>query len=125
MIDKDKLNQAFSMMRKQGLVARQNFSCCCGCAGSKLTTLIVAMSDKKRAKVNGVCFYHRQDNACLMDGDDLWLSYGPVESTEYGQIGLETAQVGHLVALCLDQAGLTYEWDGNPSSRILVTSNNF
>lgn len=123
MIDKDKLNVAFTLMRKHGLVARQNFSCCGGCAGSELTTLIVAMPDKKRAKVNGVCFYHRQDNTCLMEGDDLWLSYGPVESMEYGQIGLSTAQVGQLVVLCLAKAGLTYEWDGNPSSRILVTSN--
>lgn len=120
MIDKAKLNVAFSLMRKAGLVARQNFSCCSNCAGYELTTDVAAMPSKKRAKVNGVCFYHRQDAERLKRGDDLYLGYGPVDSTEHGQIGLETAQVGRLVTSCLTQAGLAYEWDGKPSSRILV-----
>jgi hypothetical protein len=120
MIDKLKLNEAFRQMRRAGLVARQNFSCCGSCAGYELTTDVAAMPDKKRAKVKGVCFYHRQDADRLNAGRDLYLGYGPVESREHGQIGLETAQVGRLVTSCLTQAGLTWEWDGTASQRILV-----
>lgn len=120
MIDKAKLNVAFSLMRKAGLVARQNFSCCSNCAGYELATDIVAMPDKKRAKVKGVCFYHRQNAERLFRGKDLYLGYGPVDSTEHGQIGLEAVQVGHLVTSCLTQAGLAWEWDGSASQCILV-----
>lgn len=120
MIDKVKLNVAFQMMRKIGLVARQNFSCCGSCAGYELTTDIVAMPSKKRAKVKGVCFYHKQDNDCLVRGKDLYLGFGPVDSREFGQVGLDTVQVGHLVTSCLTQAGLAWEWDGTASKRILV-----
>lgn len=122
MIDKAKLNVAFSLMRKAGLVARQNFSCCGNCAGYELTTDIVALPSKKRAKVKGVCFYHRQDAERLNRGDDLMLRYGPVDSTEHGQIGLEAVQVGRLVTSCLTQAGLAWEWDGSASQCILVRS---
>jgi len=120
MIDKVKLNVAFQMMRKAGLVARQNFSCCSSCGGYELTMDVVAMPDKKRAKVKGVCFYHRQDNDYLVRGKDLYLSFGSLDSRELGQIGLETVQVGHLVTSCLTQAGLAWEWDGTESQRILV-----
>jgi hypothetical protein len=43
-----------------------------------------------------------------------------VDSTEHGQIGLETVQVGRLVVRALELAGLGYEWDGTASQRILV-----
>jgi len=108
------------MMRKAGLVARQNFSCCGSCAGYELTTDVAAMPSKKRAKVKGVCFYHRQDTARMDKGDDLMLRFGPVDSKEHGQIGLEAVQVGHLVVQCLIKAGLGYEWDGTASRCILV-----
>ncbi len=120
MIDKDKLNHAFRQMRHAGLVARQNFSCCGSCGGYELTEAIVAMPVKKRAKVKGVCFYHRQDAERLNRGEDLYLGYGPVSSTELGQIGLEAVQVGRLVVRCLELAGLAYEWNGEASQRILV-----
>jgi hypothetical protein len=121
MINKDKLNTAFRQMRNAGLVARQNFTCCGSCAGYELTTNISAMPSKKRAK--GVCFYHRQDAWWLNLGGDLYLSFGPVDSAEHGQIGLETVQIGRLVVRCLELAGLAYEWDGTASQRILVRSN--
>lgn len=122
MVNKDKLNAAFRQMRFAGLVARQNFSCCGGCAGYELTTDVVAMPSKKRAKVKGVCFYHRQDTARMEAGHDLMLRFGPLDSKEHGQIGLSAVQVGQAVALCLTMAGLEYEWDGTASQCIVVRS---
>lgn len=100
MIDKDKLNHAFRLMRSAGLIARQNFKCCCTCAGYKLVIDIEAMSPENRAKIKGVCFYHHQDAVSLAQGDDVFLTYGPVALDE-GQIGLEVAEVGALVVQCL------------------------
>lgn len=120
MIDKAKLNVAFSLMRKAGLAARQNFSCCSSCAGYALTQSVEDKPAKKRSKIQGTCFYHRQDAAGLLAGDDLMLRYGPLNSEKHGQIGLETVEVGRLVVACLADAGLDYEWSGNPSECITV-----
>lgn len=120
MIDKDKLNKAFSLMRKAGLMARQNFSCCSSCAGYALAKAAVDQPAKKRAKIQGTCFYHRQDADNLRDGHDLMLRYGPLDTEEHGQIGLETVEVGRLVVDCLAVAGLNYEWSGNPRECITV-----
>lgn len=120
MIDKDKLNKAFSLMRKAGLMARQNFSCCSSCAGYALASAMEHQPAKKRAKVKGVCFYHRQDAADLRDGHDIMLRYGQLHTEAHGPLGLLTVQVGRLVVECLEQAGLSYEWSGNSSECITV-----
>lgn len=54
--DKAALTQAFKLLRKQGYTARQNFSCCSGCAWSELIQV-----DKGSLCV----FYNRQS-------DDAW-----------------------------------------------------
>lgn len=122
MISKQKLNAAFALMRKAGLVARQNFSCCGSCAGYSIATNVTKMPAKKRAKIKGVCTYNRQDAERMEDGRDLYLGFGSVGTQAYGDIGLPTVQVGQLVVLCLAQAGLAYEWNGEASQRILVTA---
>lgn len=122
MINKDKLNAAFALMRKAGLIAKQNFSCCSSCAGYDIATKVTAMPAKKRAKINGACTYNRQDTARMEAGRDLYLGFGPIGTQAHGDIGLTTVQVGQLVVLCLAQAGLAYEWNGEASQRILVTA---
>jgi hypothetical protein len=122
MIDKQKLNVAFALMRQAGLIARQNFSCCGSCAGYDIAQHVTKMPAKKRAKVTGVCTYNRQDAVRLDRGGDLHLGFGSVNTQAHGSVGLPTAQVGRLVTLCLAQAGLSYEWDGEASRRILVRS---
>jgi hypothetical protein len=114
---KVRLNRAFAAMRRQGLIARQNFSCCGGCAGYEITEDAVKLVKKGR-KVNGSVFYHRQDTERFMDGETLFLAYGPLESTELGTIGLSTEAVGTLVMAALEAEGLHPSWNGDPDARI-------
>ncbi len=118
---KDALNLAFKLMRQHGLIARQNFSCCGGCAGYEIATQVAEMSIEERAKVKGTVFYHRQDAANLRDEGECYLAYGQLELKEHGPIGLPTVEVGQLVAQCLTDAEVPFEWDGNPDTRIFVT----
>ena len=112
-----RLNRAFAALRKQGLLARQNFLCCGSCAGYALTEDAVART-RKGKKVNGCVFYHRQDTERFLTGDTLFLGYGPLDSTELGTIGLTTREVGTLVVAALEAEGLEPHWDGNPDTRI-------
>ena len=116
---KGKLNQAFKDLRKEGLIARQNFMCCGSCAGYSLTEMAV---NKVRAGkvVNGAVFYHNQDKESLYNDGTLYLGYGNLDSTELGEIGLPTIEVGKIVVRILEKNGLQYEWDGTEDQRILI-----
>jgi hypothetical protein len=59
--DRDKLADAFRSLRKAGIVARMNFSCCGTCGHYELS---------ENGKGRGYVFYHRQEGARL-DGDSL------------------------------------------------------
>lgn len=117
-----KLNQVFRALRKQGFIARQNFMCCGNCAGSQIASDITEMLDKgkDRGKILGCVFYHRQDAERFRQGDDLYLAFGSVDTQKYGEVGLPTSYVGNMVCYELAKAGIGFEWDGNPWTRILV-----
>ena len=120
----DNLNKAFRLMRKQGLLARQNFSCCGNCGGYELTVIAEKLitSGKAKTSIRGCCFYHHQDNTSKKAGHSFYLRYGPMDSIKHGFIGLPTAEVGLLVCSCLTEAGVKFEWDGKASTCILVVA---
>lgn len=114
----DKVTEAFKRMRKHGIIARQNFSCCTGCACSELATLL----DARPKKIGGV-FYHRQDNAAFENFKDLYLGFGcnahqhkddPAGESE------ATIKVGQLAVACLKECFLDVVWDGTSTTKIMV-----
>ena len=120
---KHRLNTAFAAFRAVGLVARQNFSCCGGCAGYELATHVgekVKKDERNRSKIKGVVSYNRQDTERLNESGSVWLSYGQVDSTEVGPVGLPTVQVGRMIVEVLEALSIPYEWDGDGDTRIKV-----
>lgn len=121
---KELLNQAFKKLRALGFVARQNFSCCNGCAGAEIAGDVAALSEGRRAHVAGAVFYTRQDTDCMYDRRGAfrgtWVTYGPVTCSKVGTFGLPAAEVGKAVAEALREVGLGVEWDGDPATRIWV-----
>jgi hypothetical protein len=66
-------------------------------------------------QVDGYVFYHMQDTEGACAGGHLYLAYGAT-SDDPGQ----ARRVGERVVEALRRAGLTAEWDGDPSRRIGV-----
>jgi hypothetical protein len=114
------LSNAFKALRKLGLIAKQNFSCCGSCAGYALATRVSEMPEAKRNKVKGIVFYHRQDAERLPLGGETYLSYGQVGTQAWGDIGEPTVWIGEQIVKVLREHGLEAEWDGQPETRILV-----
>lgn len=124
MADRTKLNAAFRLMRKAGLLAMQNYQCCSNCGGYALTTKaedLVKSGKRTKDSIKGCCFYHRQDAEDRDQGHPFYLRYGDMDSTELDVIGLSTEVVGKMVCECLDEAGVSHSWDGNPGQCIQVT----
>jgi hypothetical protein len=106
------LNEAFKLMRKQGMLARQNFMCCGNCG----ITALGQLSDENPGKWDGMVFYHRQNTKFMREGDDLTLNYSTTGLPDDDV----TSAVGRKVTAILDQVGLKWEWDGNAASCIEV-----
>ena len=113
------LTKAFAAMRKQGLIARQNFSCCLGCAGCELVNEVEVLPATRRAQIKGAVFYTKQQG--FEPGKTgTYLFFGSIETTKVGTVGLDTKKVGKLAVQCLKEAGLTVKWNGSPKKSIWV-----
>lgn len=115
MTNRDKLTAAFRHMRKAGYVARQNFSCCGGCASSELGDVL----DTKPEKL-GAAYYHRQDgeriNRDRNPAEEVWLGFGASPHATH----VDDEEAGWAVCRALAKAGLSFEWNGSGSMRVCV-----
>ena len=124
--NKEKLNIAFKALRKAKLIARQNFRCCQSCAGYEIATDVEKKLDAGKV-VAGWVFYHHQDHNSAFEGSrrypakgELYLSYTGGSTSKYEKNGLQTVEIGKIVAAVLTSVGLVFEWDGSSDTRILV-----
>jgi hypothetical protein len=121
---KTKLNKAFDLLRRRGLIARQRFSCCNSCAWYELATYVEEKIDKTpKAKdaIKGCVFYSRQGG--FFDGrrvTNLYLQFGHVSTTKHGDVGAPTIEVGKMVCDALKEVGLVPQWDGTESDCVCV-----
>lgn len=124
--NKQKLNEAFKLLRKNKILARQNFSCCGSCGSYELATKIEEMHDANKS-VLGYVFYNRQSNEALV-GDHwkladgrLYISYADSSTSKYpNKITKTSEEIGQMLVVALTQVGLVFEWDGSSDSCVLV-----
>lgn len=130
---KDKLNQAFALLRKQGYIAKQNYKCCSSCAGYA----IACEAEQRHTEckpVEGAVYYHRQDAADAWPSKSKWwrkhdgprklmIRFGSLDTERYGELGKQTVDVGKDVCAVFFQLGIVHEWDGNGDRCIEVPVN--
>jgi hypothetical protein len=113
--DCDRLDASFAQLEADGILARQDFSCCQNCGHGEMWDLVQsAQADNHR--VRGYAFYHHQDTESAVEGSGLHLAYG---SATEGDDAL--ARIGHEIVAALRSNGLHVNWDGTTKKRILVT----
>lgn len=113
---KSRLNKAFTQMRKSGLLAYQNFSCCMTCGCYELAEKAKTMEKQPI----GYVFYRRQNGDRIRRDEQMgetpsvYLAFGTYVSE------WSAKQIADLVIGCLTANGLTVEWNGDVCKRILV-----
>jgi hypothetical protein len=98
---KEKVNQAFKLLRKTGYIAKQNFWCCQSCGWSAIN------NDYPDAEK--VVFYHNQDN-------DSWNKNKELDHS----LALAWAGNGAEIVDIIKSVGLNVEWDGSEDKRIMI-----
>ncbi len=112
--DVDRLGRAFAKLEAQGVVCRENFTCCGTCGGAEIG------DEMERAKkagrpVHGYAFFHSQDTERAVEGGGLYLNYGaPADERE------PALAVAREIAAAIGAEGLAVEWDGTWERRIHV-----
>lgn len=105
--DSERLTRAFRALDASGIIAREEYLCCNGCARRGLDTEAAGVGSR------GYAYYHWQDTLPAADGAPLMIGF---ESTHQ----VRRAAVGAEVAEALRTHGLTVHWDGDPERRIQV-----
>ncbi|MEM7504236.1 MAG: hypothetical protein AAF417_19505 [Pseudomonadota bacterium] len=113
--DCDRLDSAFAAMNSRGVIALQNAGYTQSDGYDDFRDAYQSFPNK--ASVLGYCFYHGQDLDRAVLGHGLYLAFGPVDPQAEETIG---PKVGNVVREELERVGLSVEWDGKFSSRLLV-----
>ena len=125
---KARLTKAFRYLRTQnGILAKQNFMCCGGCAGSALADRLTKENAAKPGRWNGSVYYHRQGNDDLIERGEVYIhfghAFGCMDSSNV-IIGddrpSDTKAIGQCAKEALEHFGLKVEWDGSEHSCLLV-----
>jgi hypothetical protein len=114
--DCDRLDRAFDALDAEGVLARQNFSCCQRCGSGEMFDLVHDEREMGRA-LDGYVFYHAQDTDSVVAGGSLHLRYAGM-----GDGPGDTAAIGRRVVEALRAEGLEASWDGRPDRTIELPS---
>jgi hypothetical protein len=106
--DCDRLTAAFAELDRNGIVARERFTCCQNCGTFEIW-------EEAGPATRGYAFFHMQDAESAVDGS-LYLSYG--SRTDDAD---EAVAIGHEIVKTLAAHGLRPEWDGSVRTRVLIT----
>ena len=124
--NKERLNKAFKLLRKQGLIARQSFGCCGSCGSYEIATKMEEMHDAGKP-VTGYVFFNQQSaSAYKYDGYKqpdglLYISYADASTNKYpNKITKTGEEIGKMLVAALAESGLVVEWNGNTDSCVLV-----
>lgn len=130
---KTRLTAAFRSLRKNnGILAKQNFMCCGGCAGYALAQRITEENAAKPGRWNGSVFYHVQDNDGLIEQGEVYIRFGHADGCKDSSNVIkgvdrpnDTTAIGHCAKAALEEVGLEVEWNGSENSCLLVKGVGF
>lgn len=111
--DCDRLDEAFGALDQQGIVARQDFSCCTNCGHTDIWDEIAQVEQHR--PVEGYVFYHPQCTERAIKSGQLLLAYGCKEDDSEA-----LARVANKVVEELRRVGLDAKWQGNAGYPIVV-----
>jgi hypothetical protein len=105
--DCDRLDRAFSALKKERIIAQHNFTCCQSCGHSEIGEFLEG--------ADGYTFYHQQDTESAVEGYGISLAYGATQPGDAAGVA-----IGERIRCALQNAGLLVEWNGSIHERIHV-----
>jgi hypothetical protein len=111
--DCDKLDRAFDELEQNGIVSRQNFTCCQTCGHAEIWEEVEQA--KQDSEIKGYVFYHWQDTERAVEEGRLYLAYGALDSSDDA-----TKLVAQSIVDTIQKHGFKVDWNGSLDKRICV-----
>jgi hypothetical protein len=111
--DCDRLDEAFAALNGQGIVARQDFSCCNNCGFTEIWDEVEEV--EKRQRVEGYVFYHLQGTERAVESGQLLMAYGCVDDDKEA-----LDRIANRIVRELRRVGLNASWQGTAEHPIVV-----
>lgn len=116
--DYDRLKAALDTLETEGIVARENFTCCGTCGAAEIGAEIEDFTGATGRPAKGYVFFHQQDTESAVDGHGLYFNYGTAEE-EWTEA--KSLAIGQRLFDALKSVGLTPDWDGTIDRRVAVS----
>lgn len=118
--DYDRLKAAFDTLEDEGIVARENFTCCGTCGAAEIGAEIEDFEAQTSRPAKGYVFFHQQDTDSAVEGHGLYFNYGTADADWTEEKSLA---IGQRLFDALKSVGLTPDWDGSLDHRVSVSLN--
>ena len=127
------LNRAFAALEEEGVIARQNFTCCGTCASAEIWD---EMDDSREWK--GYIYFHEQDTESLAESGGTYIGFGsflayPRDEEKWNTLSdaqkeeiralhekLSAQLLRETVIPMLEKHGLSVKWNGNYNTRPFI-----
>ncbi|KCZ97951.1 hypothetical protein HPO_12833 [Hyphomonas polymorpha PS728] len=116
--DYDRLKAALDTLETEGIVTRENFSCCGTCGAAEIGAEIEDFAAETGRPATGYVFFHQQDTQNAVDGHALHFNYGTA-SPDWTEA--KSLAIGQRLFDALKSVGLTPDWDGTIDRRVAVS----
>jgi hypothetical protein len=110
--DCDKLDSAFALLESQGVVARQNFTCCNTCGFAEIGGEI--RTPRCGRPPIGFAFYHSQDTDRARESGTIWVKFAS------GHPDHADEAIGDAVINALTKSGLNASWNGDSNTAVQI-----
>lgn len=112
---REKLTEAFKLLRKEGLIAKQNFSCCGSCGTYEIGEQAKIKAKKVGKFPKGYVMYNRQSTEGIETFGSVNLSYGAFYSRNdiRRKECFTDLEIGRLIEAKMKEVGLKTEWNGD------------
>ena len=117
-----KLTEAFKLLRKEGLVAKQNFACCGSCASYEIGEQARLKAKKVGKFPKGSVFYNRQSTQSMYQTGTVYISYGCFETRNGNKRKecFDDVEIGEMIVDRMCEVGLVTEWNGDAGKCVNV-----
>jgi len=116
--DYDRLKAALDTLETEGIVTRENFTCCGTCGAAEIGAEIEDFAAETGRPATGYVFFHQQDTENAVDGHGLHFNYGTASPDWTEEKSLA---IGQRLFDALKSVGLTPDWDGSIDHRVAVS----
>lgn len=111
---KENLKYLFQDLRKQGYVAKVNFSCCSSCGSYECRELAIKQKKTK------IVFYHRQGEEGLKYNGNVYLHHFTIVGDENLQDASDKSSAEQIVDIAKKYPAIVTEWSGDVNKCILI-----